>query len=108
METISGTYRDGQIQWDSLPNWPEGQRVFISPAPGHEDNSDDVRPQSTWGLEESLWPDTPENNAEIARRMRESEPLVMSDEEYAAWEAERQAMKEYNVACVRKQMGLEP
>jgi hypothetical protein len=105
MQSIEGTYRDGQIQLESPPNWPEGQRVVILPA---GDDSEVVRPQPTWGLEESLWPDTPENNAEIVRRMRESEPLVMSDEEYAAWEAERQAMKEYNIACVRKQMGLDP
>ena len=61
-----------------------------------------------YGLREEDWPDTPENRAEILRRMEAIEPLELTAEDEAEIAAARAAVREVTLAAVRKQMGLEP
>ena len=49
------------------------------------------------GMREEDWPTTPEGIEELLRQWNETEAPVMSDEEWAAWQAWRQRMKEYSI-----------
>lgn len=95
MQPIQGTYHDGQIQWDTPPDWPEGQRVVIVPT---NDETDEAPSQPNGGLEEKYWPNTPENNAEILRRIRSFEPWALTAEERAQWEADLKLSDEISKA----------
>lgn len=90
---IDGTYHAGRIDLDKQVDWPEGCRVRVA---------------LEYGMREEDWPDTPENRAEILRRMEAVEPLEFTPEEEAEIEAARAAVREVTLAAVRKQMGLEP
>ena len=69
---ITGTYRGGRIELDESVDWPEGRRVSV------------VAESATLGLREEEWPDTPENRAEILRRMEAVEPLELTAEDEGA------------------------
>lgn len=84
MKTILGTVRNGQIIADQPIEWPEGCRVVIEPAE-----------ESTLGIREEDWPTTPEGIARHLALMDQIEPLEMSAEEEAAWQAARKAHKEW-------------
>ena len=91
--TIEGTYHAGRVDLDKDVDWPEGCRVRVA---------------LEYGLREGDWPDTPENRAEILRRMEAIEPLELTAEDEAEIAAARTAVREVTLAAVRKQMGLEP
>jgi hypothetical protein len=95
MMAVRGTYKKGRIILDSAVDWPEGSRVLIEPA------------NPEMGLRESEWPETPENLAELLKRMDEFEPLEISPEEEREIEAARQEVRKVTIEAVRKQMGLE-
>ena len=86
MNTTKATWTNGQIVLDSPVDWPEGLRLSIEPdqsqAPGVGD-------------EGAM---TPEEIARTLAAMDQVEPLEMTDEERAAWEAERQDRKEWEKA----------
>lgn len=91
--TIEGTYHAGRVDLDKQVDWPDGCRVRV---------------ELEYGMREEDWPDTPENRAEILRRMEAVEPLEFTSEEEAEIAAARAAVREVTLAAVRKQMGLEP
>ena len=91
--TIEGTYHAGRVDLDKDVDWPEGCRVRVA---------------LEYGLREEDWPDTPENRAEILRRMEAIEPLELTAEDEVEIAAARTAVREVTLAAVRKQMGLEP
>ena len=62
---------------------------------------------SDWGIDDD-WPDTPENRAEILRRMDAVEPLEMTEEEIAQWQATLHWFDEYSRQHVARDMGLTP
>jgi hypothetical protein len=105
MDGIQGTYREGRIDLDSSVSWPEGTRVEVAPLA--------VRPAAPdatsveWGVSDD-WADTPENRAEILRRMDAAEPLEMSPEEEAEWQAALDWIGEYTLQAVKRDMGLTP
>ena len=88
MNAIKGTFKNGQIVLDAPADWPEGCRVTVEPVPEEE----------TFGIREEDWPDTPEGIAEWLRWYDSLEPLVMTPEEEAEWQAARKAQKEYEIA----------
>jgi hypothetical protein len=90
---IKGTYHAGRVDLDKQVDWPDGCRVRVA---------------LEYGMREEDWPDTPENRAEILRRMEAVEPLEFTPEEETEIEAARAAVREVTLAAVRKQMGLEP
>lgn len=91
---IAGTYHKGRVELDDEVDWPDGTRVSVS----------DSEPESRF-LKVEDWPDTPENRAELARRMAAMQP-VMSPEEQAEFENVLAESKRFNIEAMRKQMGL--
>jgi hypothetical protein len=88
MNAIKATWKNGHIVPLETPDWPEGTELLIEP----------VSPQETIGLREEDWPDTPEKIAAHLALMDQIEPLIMSREEEAEWQAARQAQKEFEKA----------
>jgi hypothetical protein len=92
MKTMMGTVRNGQIIADQPVEWPEGCRVVIEP----------VTTEETLGIREEDWPTDPEGIARLLALMDQIEPLEMTPEEQAAWEADRKAHKEWEKANFEK------
>jgi hypothetical protein len=80
MKKALATFRDGHVQLDDPVDWPEGTRLEVTPA--------------KLGLDESEWPETPEEIADWLAWFKTIEPLDMTPEELAAFEAEMKASKE--------------
>jgi len=88
MTVIEGTYKNGQVILDAATSWPEGSRVRIELLPAADG----------LGMTEEEQGDDPES---IARWLAEFEaipPLQMTGEEEAAWQAARQAQRDYELA----------
>jgi hypothetical protein len=79
MNVITGVVRNGQIVLDAPPNLPEGTRVEVVPV-------EQTRP--TLGIREGDWPTTPEGIEALIARMEQIEPLLMTPEEEAQWQAD--------------------
>jgi hypothetical protein len=77
MKTIMGTIHNGQIIADQPIEWPDGFRVIIEPAAAEE----------TLGIREEDWPTDPEGISRLLTLMDQMEPLEMTAEEEAVWEA---------------------
>lgn len=90
MKAIEGIIRNGQIITDQPITWPDGCRVIIEPA------------DETLGIREEDWPTDPEGIARLVALMDQIEPLEMTAEEVAAWEADRKANKEWQKAHFEK------
>jgi hypothetical protein len=87
MNTIQGTVKDGQIVLKEPLSWPDGTPVLVE-AVGL--NGTPVAPE-----EENM------DKAAIERQlalMDQIEPLIMTPEEEAEWQAARQAQKEFEKA----------
>ncbi len=83
MRMIKGTVKAGRLELDVPADWPDGTQVEIQPlGPGETDDE----------------PMTPEEISRILAAMDKVEPFDMTEEERAAWEAERQARKEWEKA----------
>jgi hypothetical protein len=96
-EAVGGTYRDGRIILDRPMNWPEGTRVVVQLVPeGH--------------LVDGVWPadGSADGEAEISRRMAESERDEITSEEVAALEAALQEVEEFNSQAVCKNRERNP
>jgi hypothetical protein len=85
MNTIKGVVRNGRIEVTAPADWPEGCEVVIEPVSG----------EPALGMREEDWPTTPEGIAALLKRWDEHEPLEMTPEEQAEWEAARRARKEF-------------
>lgn len=102
MKTILGTVHNGQIIADQPVEWPEGCRVVIEPAANKER-------EETLGIREEDWPTTPEALANWLAWFDSLEPVKLSAEEEADWEAWRQKIREYTIANMDKDIeGLAP
>jgi hypothetical protein len=80
---VKGVVRAGRVELNEPINLPDGTEVTITGSP---------RDTST-GLADENRPPTPEEIAATLAAMDAIEPLKLSDEEWTAWEAERQARK---------------
>jgi hypothetical protein len=99
VNAITGTYANGQIALDSPADWPEGCRVLIEPLPN----------ESTSGLSEDDWSDSPEAIAEWLRWYDSLQPLEMTPPEEADLAAWRQQVKEHTLATMNRDIdGLFP
>ena len=85
MTTITATVRNGRIEPDQPVDLPEGTALRISVPNGE-------------ALSEEEDAADPESIARDVAIMRDFEPLQMTEEEIAAWEADRQARKEWDKA----------
>ncbi len=85
MNAIKATWRDGKIIPLGPIDWPEGTELMIEP----------LAETRTLGIREEDWPTTPEAIEQWVKWYDSLEPLIFTPEEEAAWEADRQARKEY-------------
>lgn len=88
MNAIGGTVKNGQIVLDHPSDLPEGCRVVVKP----------VADEDTFGVREEDWLDTPEAVTAWLGWYDALEPLRMTPEEEAAWQAARQAQREFEKA----------
>jgi hypothetical protein len=88
MNGIKGTFKNGQVILDNQADWPEGCRVIVEP----------VQEQETMGMREEDWPTDPDAVARLLARMDQTEPLLLTPEEEAEWQAAQTAQKEYEIA----------
>ncbi len=85
---VKGIVRNGRVEVEEPINLPDGSEVTITGYP----NGKFV------GLPDNGDPMSPDEIAATLEAMDRIEPLDMTDEERAAWEAERQARKEWEKA----------
>jgi hypothetical protein len=88
MNAINATYRNRQVVLDEPADWPEGKRLRVEP----------VREEETLGVREEDWPTDPEGIARHLALMDRIEPLEMTPEEEAEWQAARKAQKGSEIA----------
>lgn len=90
-----GTYRNGRVDLEGPVNWPDGERVTVTPEEvGH-------------GLREEDWPTTPKGIADLLAQMDAIEPLELTPAERADIGAFRAAVREQSVEAVRRRMERE-
>jgi hypothetical protein len=95
VNTIKGTFKNGEVVLDDLPDWPEGCRLRIAPDTTNrtEDDSEE----------------TPEQIEEWLRWYHTLEPLEFTAEEEADLTAWRRKVKEYEISKAQQQVdGLFP
>src|SRR5258708_5357948 len=92
MDAITGTIQNGQVIPDQPVTWPDGARVRIEPLPLDE----------TLGIREVDWPTDAAGIARHLALMDQIEPLQMTPEEEAEWQAARQARKDWEKANFEK------
>lgn len=88
MSIIQGTWKNGQVMLDRPANWPDGCRLAVEPV--HEGRV---------GVSEEDWDNTPEGIAAWIQWYDSVEPLEMTAEEEAKWEADLEAQKQLDKAA---------
>jgi hypothetical protein len=88
MNVILSVVKNGRVEVDAPPDWPDGTPVRVELGLNGK-ATDEERPE------------TPEEIEEWIRRFRAIEPIEMTAEEEASWEADRQAQKEFDNAAAR-------
>ncbi len=85
MSTIRSEVKNGRVEVDAPPDWPDGTPVRVEL--GLNDNSEYD--------EESL--ETPEEIQSWLHWYHALEPIVMTPEEEAGWEADRQMQMKFDI-----------
>ncbi len=85
MNAILGMVKNGRVEVDAPPDWPEGSLVRVELGLNGK-ATDDERPETSEEIEESI------------RRLQAIEPIEMTPEENAAWEAGLKAQKKFDIA----------
>jgi hypothetical protein len=100
MNPIKATWINGSIVPAEPVDWPEGSELIVAP----------VATPGKIGLDESEWRDDAEALAAWDAWLPTVEPLVLIDEERAAFASYREELRKYNLEAVRRQMasGDEP
>ncbi len=81
MQKTLATFRNGSVEFDQAPQWPEGTRLEIAPA------------KRKVGLDESEWPETDAEKAAWLDWLDTLEPFDMTPAELDSFEEELQAAK---------------
>ncbi|HEY7425182.1 MAG TPA: hypothetical protein VH682_13205 [Gemmataceae bacterium] len=84
MNAIKGIVQNGHIVLDKPADLPEGCRVLVEP----------IVEEATFGICEEDWQDTPEAIAAWLQWYDTLEPLQLTPQEEAEWQAARQAQNE--------------
>jgi hypothetical protein len=90
MNAILSVVKNGRVEVDAPPDWPEGTPVRVELGFNGRAEIDDE------------YPETPEEIEEWIPRFREIEPIEMTPEEEAAWETDRKIQKEFDNANVER------
>ena len=88
MTAVKGIVKNGQIVVGEPLDWPDGTEVIVR----------QVAEEETFGVPEEDRQDTPEAIAAWIQWFDSIEPLQMTPEEEAEWQAARQAQKEFEKA----------
>jgi hypothetical protein len=114
MQKVMATYRDGNVILDGPVDWPNGTRIEVAEvgvlatngsaaASGvRQELLDALNDPKQYGLDESLWPQTPQEIELLLQRMDAAEPLRMSRDELAAMDASRAAEKQRQKQLTRE------
>ncbi len=114
MHKVMATYRDGSVILDDPVDWPNGARIEVvqvgvnatngsPPASGvRQELLDALNDPQRYGLDESLWPQTPQEIELLLQHMDAAEPLRVAPDELAAMEAARHAEKERQKELTRE------
>jgi hypothetical protein len=87
--TMTGTWKEGQIILDEPADWPDGCRLTVEPISSQVE---------AIGITEEQWPRTPEGIAEWIEWFDSIEPIEMTPEEEAEWQAALAAQKAFEIA----------
>ena len=85
MNTIRAVVRNGRIETEEPLGLPEGTELMIPLPDGSPEDEDG-------------WHNSPEGIAAWLKWCESLEPLIFTDDERAAWEADQQARKEWRRA----------
>ena len=88
MNAILSVVKNGRVEVDAPPDWPDGAPVRVELGLNLK-ATDEERPE------------TPEEIEEWLRWFHSLEPIVMTPEEETAWEADLKAQKEFDNAPER-------
>ena len=88
MSAVTATGKNGQIVLDSPVNWADGMRLVVEPEQAQ-------KPLAAAGHDDPM---SPEEIARTLAAMDTIEPLDLTEDERAAWDAERLARKEWEKA----------
>ncbi|MGC1722746.1 MAG: hypothetical protein WA746_27520 [Isosphaeraceae bacterium] len=86
MNAIQSVVKNGRVEVDAPPGWPDGMPVRVELGLTGQAEYDDESPE------------TPEEIEAWLRWYHSLEPIVMTPEEEAAWEADRKMQKEFDIA----------
>jgi len=95
MKPIAGVVRDGQIIPEIRVDWPNGTKVEIALQ---------QQTMGKLGLDESEWRDDPAAVADWEAWIKTIEPLELTPAEATEIDRFREAMRQFNVEAVRRQM----
>ncbi len=93
MTILKAIVKEGRIELKAPADWPDGTEVRIEPVP------------VSIGMRAENWPTTPEAIARHVALMGQFEPLDISPEEEAEWEAARQDRKDLKTSRFGTQAG---
>jgi hypothetical protein len=93
MNEVKATWTKGQIVPAEPVDWPEGSELLVKPI---------VAGDEKLGLTEEEWQDDPASIAAWVAAVEKIEPLIWAPGELEAYEAYRQASRQFNLEAVRK------
>ena len=99
MTLVKSFVKNGRIELEAPPDWPEGCEVIVAPVPSSPDKI---------GLDESEWRDDPAALADWDAWIKTIEPLEFTPEEEVAFARFHEEMRRHNIEAVRRQMQEAP
>lgn len=107
-QKVSATYRDGRVVMDEVVDWPDGTRIEIAPIRMPASAEDELvalrcalNDPNSLGLDDSLWPETPEGIALLLAHMDAAQPIELSAEEQQSIEDQRAANRQLQKELMR-------
>jgi hypothetical protein len=95
MTRANGIYRGGRVELDAPVSWPDGMAVTVQPCSSNDDPPGTKLPSARLADGTVLeWSDTPEFRNALLAQMDTREPVELTLEEEAAWQADRQRIKD--------------
>jgi hypothetical protein len=94
VDAIKATVRQGRLELEASPDWPDGTEVLIEP----------TAPSEKIGIDESEWRDDPDSLADWAAWIQTIEPLEFTPGEARKIVEFDEQMRQYNLEVVRRQM----
>ena len=94
MDAIKAIVRQGRLELEAPPDWPDGTEVLIEPT---------TAPSEKIGIDESEWRDDPDSLADWEAWIQTIEPLEFTPDEARKMAEFDEQMRQYNLEAVRRQ-----